>query len=101
MALYTLAKAPTKIEQNVKPPGPRAFRGARRIFVDAPVQRREHVARSLTAQTSPTARGPGASLAPYLAQILLQQGGLPWVGYYVSSAAIISFFAVLSMKRTG
>lgn len=43
----------------------------------------------------------GASLAPYLAQILLQNGGLPWVGYYVSAAAIISFLAVLSMKRTG
>lgn len=43
----------------------------------------------------------GASLAPYLAQILLQKGGLPWVGYYVSAAAVISFFAVLSMKRTG
>ena len=28
------------------------------------------------------------SLAPYLAQQLLQWGGLPWVGYYVTAAAV-------------
>ena len=43
----------------------------------------------------------GASLAPYLAQLLLERGGLPWVGYYVSLAAAISFLSVLSMKETG
>jgi hypothetical protein len=43
----------------------------------------------------------GASLAPYLAQVLLERGGLPWVGYYVSLAAAISFLSVLSMGETG
>jgi hypothetical protein len=43
----------------------------------------------------------GASLAPYLAQQLLEHGGLAWVGGYLSVAAAISFFSVLSMKETG
>jgi len=43
----------------------------------------------------------GASLAPYLAQLLFERGGLPWVGYYVSLAAAISFLSVLSMGETG
>jgi MFS family permease len=43
----------------------------------------------------------GASLAPYLAQLLLERGGLPWVGYYLCIAAAISFLSVLSMKETG
>jgi metabolite-proton symporter len=43
----------------------------------------------------------GASLAPYLAQLLLERGGLPWVGCYLSLAAAISFLSVLSMKETG
>ena len=43
----------------------------------------------------------GASLAPYLAQILLNHGGLPWVGYYITAAAAISFLAVLSMRDSG
>jgi metabolite-proton symporter len=42
----------------------------------------------------------GASLAPYLAQLLLERGGLPWVGYYLTLAAAISFLSVLSMKET-
>ena len=42
----------------------------------------------------------GASLAPSIAQVLLQKGGLPWVGDYISVAALISFLAVLSMKET-
>jgi metabolite-proton symporter len=42
----------------------------------------------------------GASLAPSLAQLLLQRGGLPWVGDYITVAALISFLAVLSMKET-
>ena len=41
----------------------------------------------------------GASLAPFLAQLLLERGGLAWVGYYVTSAAVISFLAVLSMPK--
>jgi metabolite-proton symporter len=43
----------------------------------------------------------GASLAPYLAQLLLERGGLPFVGYYLVIAAAISFLSVLSMKETG
>ncbi len=42
----------------------------------------------------------GASLAPYLAQVLLQAGGLPWVGFYVSTAALVSFAAVLTLRET-
>jgi len=42
----------------------------------------------------------GASLAPSLAQWLLQHGGLPGVGYYIVAAAAISFLSVLSMKET-
>ena len=42
----------------------------------------------------------GASLAPSLAQLLLESGGLAFVGYYVTAAAIISFVAVLSMRET-
>ena len=43
----------------------------------------------------------GASLAPYLAQVLLERGGLAWVGYYIVAAAAISFFSLLAMKETG
>jgi metabolite-proton symporter len=42
----------------------------------------------------------GASFAPYLAQKLLDYGGLAYVGYYITAAAIISFLAILSMKET-
>ncbi len=41
----------------------------------------------------------GASLAPFLAQLLLERGGLAWVGYYVTAAAVISFLAVLTMPE--
>jgi metabolite-proton symporter len=43
----------------------------------------------------------GASLAPYLSQLLLDHGGLSFVGYYITAAAVISFLAVLSMHETG
>jgi metabolite-proton symporter len=43
----------------------------------------------------------GASLAPYLAQRLLEYGGLSWVGYYLTIAAAISFASVASMSETG
>jgi len=43
----------------------------------------------------------GASLAPYLAQQLLERGGLTWVGYYIVAAAAVSFLSLLSMKETG
>ena len=42
----------------------------------------------------------GASLAPYAAQRLVSEGGLTWVGYYVSAAAVVSFLSVLSMRET-
>ena len=42
----------------------------------------------------------GASLAPYLAQVLLERGGLNWVGYYIVAAAAISFVSLLSVKET-
>ncbi len=42
----------------------------------------------------------GASVAPFIAQLLVEQGGLSWVGYYVSIAALLSFIAVLTMKET-
>lgn len=42
----------------------------------------------------------GASLAPYLAQRLLDLGGLLYVGDYITVAALLSFVAVLSMKET-
>jgi metabolite-proton symporter len=42
----------------------------------------------------------GASLAPYLAQLLLERGGLAWVGYYIVAAAAISFLSLLTIKET-
>lgn len=42
----------------------------------------------------------GASLAPYIAQRLVTEGGLAWVGGYVSSAAAISLLAVYLMRET-
>jgi metabolite-proton symporter len=42
----------------------------------------------------------GASVAPYIAQVLAQRGGLSWVGGYVSVAAAISLFGVLCMRET-
>ncbi len=42
----------------------------------------------------------GASIAPYIAQVLVAQGGLAWVGAYVSAAAAISLAGVLCMRET-
>jgi metabolite-proton symporter len=42
----------------------------------------------------------GASLAPYAAQVLVTQGGLSWVGGYISVAALISLLAVLGLGET-
>ncbi len=42
----------------------------------------------------------GASVAPYIAQLLVNRGGLSWVGGYVSVAAVISLVAVLTMRET-
>ena len=43
----------------------------------------------------------GASLAPFLAQLLYDSGGLALVGGYITVAAAISFLAILSMRETG
>ncbi|MCX7083670.1 MAG: MFS transporter [Methylococcales bacterium] len=42
----------------------------------------------------------GASFAPYIAQRLVSEGGLAWVGGYVSLAAAISFCALLMIRET-
>jgi metabolite-proton symporter len=42
----------------------------------------------------------GASVAPYIAQMLATRGGLAWVGGYVSAAAAVSLVAVLAMRET-
>jgi metabolite-proton symporter len=42
----------------------------------------------------------GASFAPYIAQCLVTEGGLDWVGGYVSLAAAISLVAVWKMCET-
>ncbi len=42
----------------------------------------------------------GGSLAPYIAQRLVSFGGLPWVGYYITAAAVVSFLAILATGET-
>lgn len=42
----------------------------------------------------------GASLAPYISQLLVTAGGLAWVGAYVSVAAAVSFAAVLLLGES-
>lgn len=42
----------------------------------------------------------GASIAPFIAQVLVARGGLPWVGHYVSIAALLSLIAVWTMRET-
>lgn len=42
----------------------------------------------------------GASLAPYVSQLLVNHGGLPWVGAYMSGAAAISLVAVWRLQET-
>jgi len=42
----------------------------------------------------------GASFAPSVSQLLVNSGGLPWVGYYVSGMAGLSFIAVWLMQET-
>lgn len=42
----------------------------------------------------------GASFAPSVSQLLVENGGLPWVGYYVSVMALVSFLAVYCMRET-
>ena len=42
----------------------------------------------------------GASLAPYISQLLVARGGLPWVGGYLSLTALVSLLAVLALHET-
>jgi len=42
----------------------------------------------------------GASSAPVVSQLLVEQGGLVWVGYYVSAMAALSLMAVFFMRET-
>jgi metabolite-proton symporter len=42
----------------------------------------------------------GASFAPYISQLLVNAGGLSWVGFYVSAAAAVSFLAVLGLGES-
>jgi metabolite-proton symporter len=42
----------------------------------------------------------GASSAPFVSQLLVNSGGLVWVGYYVSAMAALSFVAVTLMRET-
>jgi metabolite-proton symporter len=40
----------------------------------------------------------GGSFAPFVAQLLLTQGGLAWVGLYISGAGVLSFIALIAIK---
>ena len=42
----------------------------------------------------------GASLAPYIATWLATNHGLPFVGYYLTLAAVLSLLAFLAMRET-
>ncbi len=42
----------------------------------------------------------GASTAPFVSQLLVERGGLVWVGYYVSAMASVSFVAIMLMRET-
>lgn len=42
----------------------------------------------------------GASFAPSVSQMLVNAGGLTWVGYFVSGMALLSFIAVFFMQET-
>jgi metabolite-proton symporter len=42
----------------------------------------------------------GASLAPYIATWLAKTHGLPWVGYYLSTSAVLTLVGLLSIRET-
>ncbi|WP_263358835.1 MFS transporter [Acidicapsa ligni] len=42
----------------------------------------------------------GASLAPYIATWLAKTYGLPYVGYYLSGAAVLTFLGLLAIRET-
>jgi hypothetical protein len=41
----------------------------------------------------------GGGLTPFIAQALAQSGGLRFVGYYIAAAGLISFLALIPLKR--
>jgi hypothetical protein len=41
----------------------------------------------------------GASLAPYIATWLATHYGLPYVGYYLTAAGLVTLAALLAMPR--
>ena len=42
----------------------------------------------------------GASLAPYAATTLAKRHGLPWVGYYLTASAALTFIGLLLVRET-
>ena len=42
----------------------------------------------------------GASLAPYIATWLAKSQGLPWVGYYLTAAAVLTCLGLLLIRET-
>lgn len=42
----------------------------------------------------------GASLAPYIAMWLATNYGLPWVGYYLTASAAVTFLGLLATRET-
>ena len=42
----------------------------------------------------------GASLAPYIATWLATRHGLPWVGYYLSGAAVLTLLGLMATRET-
>jgi MFS family permease len=42
----------------------------------------------------------GGSFAPYVAQVLVVQGGIGWVGFYLAVAALVSLLAIWLMPET-
>ena len=42
----------------------------------------------------------GASLAPYIAMWLATNYGLPWVGYYLTASAAVTFVGLLATRET-
>ena len=42
----------------------------------------------------------GASLAPYIAMYLATNYGLPWVGYYLTAAAVLTLIGLFATRET-
>lgn len=41
----------------------------------------------------------GGGLTPLIAQALVEEGGLPWVGYYLAGAGVLSLIALLTLRK--